>query len=308
MDIGINYIDGYDEIYQYLINKRYINTLKFPGKSCTYHALQDVIKLTEETNAKLDVHGLPEMIPAISSKSCIENVKWDNLHILRGKMNRISTHMGVDNKDKSDNETNEKRMKILKYNYTNMRTKLKLLLGEEVKVGLENIPGGFQYDPEMLTPDFISENWKEVDFGVFDISHAKLAAEELGISYLAYMEKIAYRDHVKILHVSGNRDTNNKWPGKPDKHILIHTEEIGDIIKALNIFKNLDLVISEYAYCSKYSYEKEILIEAITLYTIVTTKNEQGAKQILKYLEENLNEKGTNIEEVIKNYSRGEGK
>ena len=36
MDIGINYLDKeFDKVYGILIENKFINTLKFPGKYCT---------------------------------------------------------------------------------------------------------------------------------------------------------------------------------------------------------------------------------------------------------------------------------
>ena len=139
----------------------------------------------------------------------------------------------------------------------------------------------------------------KADFGVYDISHAKLSAKDLGISYEEYVERLGNKEKVKILHVSGNIDDTGKYEYKPDKHVLINEKEISDVIKLFEQFKNVDLVVSEYAYNTKYSYEKEIVIEVMILNEIIKTKNEQEIRNKLKFLQENLENNLSNLEEII---------
>ena len=82
---------------------------------------------------------------------------------------------------------------------------------------------------------------------------------------------------------------------------MINIEEIKDIINVIKTFKNIDLVVSEYAFNTKYSTQKEIIIESITLFTIVKTLNYEYAKNILEILENKLNDDISNLSEVIKN-------
>lgn len=296
MDLGINYItdknipeNKYDEVYKILIQNNIINTLKFPGKYCDYRTLEYFMKIIKETGAKIDLHGLPGMIPAIHSNNFIKNVEWEKVKDNLINCERISSHIGEEN-----NQTlrfNQKE--IFEKNISELRNRLKM------EVGLENIPGGFNFDSYTLKPEFITNCWKEADFGVFDISHAKLAAKELNITYENYLTKIGNKDKVKILHISGNIDIKGKFHNKPDKHLLIKEQEIKDIINLLNEFKNVDLVISEYAYNSEYSYEKEIIIETIMLKTIIETKNEKESIKKLQFLQKNLKEDISNIEEIL---------
>lgn len=113
--------------------------------------------------------------------------------------------------------------------------------------------------------------WKILDFGVFDISHAKLAANDLNISYNKYLDLLTNKDKVKILHISGNVDNTGKFKNKLDKHLMMDKTEIKDIIYTIKNFKNLDLIISEFAFNSRYSFEKELKIEMKTLKMIVET-------------------------------------
>lgn len=309
IDIGINYIteqdnpkNRYDNIYKFLIEKGYINTVKFPGKYCNYEVLDYVINMAKETNVKLDIHGLPDMFPAISSMGFIREIDWKKLkqHLFQVKnLTRISTHMGLANKDKIEYHTKGLVSENLEKNTKKLKKRMKKILKNPIEIGLENIPGGFQFDLETLTPEFISQNWEKVDFGVFDIAHAKLSAKELNMSYEEYLKEIKHKEYVKILHVSGNIDETNKYADKPDKHILIHKDEIKDIIKTLQVFNNIDLVVTEYAYNTKYSYEKELMIETITLYNIIKTMDEKFVKKALEMLEENLKEDISNIQQIL---------
>lgn len=308
IDIGINYITGlegknnYDDIYKLLIKRRYITTLKFPGKSCDYNTLENLLKLTQITNSKIDIHGIPKMLPSICSKQCVQKINWEELReklSINNQISRISTHIGLDRNDKLNNYKKEKLERNLETNKKVLKNQLKEIVGNEIELGLENIPGGFHLDIETIKPQYISENWEKADFGVFDISHAKLAAKSLNMTYEDYTKEIENKEKVKILHISGDIDELNKYPNSPDKHILIHQSEIKDIIQTLELFENIDLVVSEYAYNTKYSYEKEIIIESIIISIITQKRNEKIAKNALNYLEQNLKEDICNIEEIL---------
>ena len=311
IDIGINYLTSlegskskYDEIYEFLINKKYINTIKFPGKYCDYENLEMFIKFANKTNAKIDLHGLPGMFPCMSSRKLLEDINWD---LLKEKLYpaknifRISTHMGIENKDRVQNYAHEELEKIWEENFETLKIKLESILKNKIQVGLENIPGGFDFDVKTLMPEYVSENWEKSDFGVFDISHAKLAAKQLNMTFEEYLEQLENKDKVKIIHVSGIIDETNKYSHKPDKHLVIHKDEIKDIINVIKTFKNIDLVVSEYAFNAKYSMEKEIVIEAITLNAIVKTMGYEYTKNVLDILENELYDDISNFPEVIKN-------
>lgn len=73
------------------------------------------------------------------------------------------------------------------------------------------------------------------------------------------------------MHISGNVDNTGKFKNKLDKHLMMDKTEIKDIIYTIKNFKNLDLIISEFAFNSRYSFEKELKIEMKTLKMIVET-------------------------------------
>lgn len=299
VNIGINYLNKCDDIYDYLIKKNYINTLKFPGCVCNYKELETFNNIIERTKANVDLHGLPNLTPYISSMNCVKNMEWEKLKRFPFNINRISVHVGLEKRDEISKYTEETIKKQFLINKKILSQKLKEVYGNEIEIGLENVPGGIGYDPKTLEPEYVSWNWREADFAVFDIEHAKLASKELNITYEDFIRRLDNKEKVKILHVSGNVDINDRYPKSVDKHLMVNKMEITYIINAMKLFKNLDLVVSEYAYPSKYSYEKEILIEAITLHTIVTTKNVEKSEAILEYLENNLDDDGKNIEQLM---------
>lgn len=293
MNIGINYIrevdKDYDNLYKILIEKGYINTLKFPGKYCNYEQLEKILELVKSEDCKIDIHGLPKMVAAIHSEKALQNVEFEKLNSIlfneniKNKITRFSTHIGLENRDRLQNYSQNFIESTFKENIKKLKNNL-----NNIEVGIENVPGGFDFDIKTLTPEFISNTWQKVDFGVFDITHAKLSARVLDLSYEEYLKRIENKENVKILHISGNIDETEKYENKPDKHVLINKSEIKDIINTIKVFPNLDLIISEYAYNTKYTYEKEIVIEAITLHTIVTTMDEEKSINILENLSNNL--------------------
>lgn len=309
IDVGINYItelenqiNKYDDIYKFLIDNKFINTLKFPGKYCNYDSLEAFFNITKNENIKVDLHGLPNMIPAIHSENFIKNVSWKKIKekiFETRSINRMSTHIGLENKDRLNNYEVYRLESNIRINMENLKEQMKKNLDCNIKIGAENIPGAFEFDIKTLTPDFISDSWQKVDFGVFDIAHAKLAAKQLNISYEDYIKEIKFKEKVKILHISGNIDEIKKYSQKPDKHVLIHRSEIKDIIKTIQIFNNIDLIISEYGYNTKYTYEKELIIESIILFTILKTMDEILVKKILDFLEQNLKNDVSNIQQIM---------
>lgn len=306
IDIGINYLAGNDECYRVLKEHNIINTLKFPGRVCDYSHMEACFKLAKELNLKIDLHGLPGMTPAFScmSDNFVKNVDWEKLKEvfkINDDINRISTHIGLEHADSFDKYLEKDVNEKWKKNYCDLQKGLEYALGKKVEVGLENIPGGFKYDIKSLTPEYISENWKLADFGVYDISHAKLASNALKIDFEEYINKLTYLDKVKIYHVSGNNDKVGVYVSKPDKHVLISEEEIDDVVTCKKMFPNLDLIVSEYSFESKYSIGKELAIEATILNAIA--KNEETKKIIekLRFMEENLLDDISNLNQILSN-------
>ena len=311
MKIGANYltekvegktIGKFDGIYQMLIQKGYLNTLKYPGKYCDIASLELLLKMLERTGCEVDIHGLPGMLPATHSKVMLANIQWDQIPEKLWKVpsfQRISTHIGLDNQDRIANYSPKEFWQTFQDNQEKMKRILREKTGREIQFGGENQPGGFQIDPETYTPEFLSQIWEKMDFGVFDIAHGKNSAQEEGISYEGYLKRLTNTQRVKIFHVSGNMDRTGKYIDKPDKHVMMDESEFSEILETISVFSNLDLIVTEYAYQTKYAYEKEIIKEIVTLKKLVESKDVEYTKKIGLFLEKELKEKGENLEEVL---------
>ena len=303
INIGCNYIiennkNKYDKTYSYLIEKGLINVLKFPGKLCNYEELNYCMNLAQKLKVKIDLHGLPKMEPKTNSKYMLENIEWDKLPNDLTKFiykNRISTHIGSE-KDVTMEEAND----ILLNNIRLIKEKFWEKYSTKIEFGGENQCGGYGLARDIISPETISNIWGILDFGVFDISHAKLASKDLGITYEDYINKLANKKKVKILHISGNIDKENRYKDRLDKHFIMDESEIPDIIKTIKEFPNLDLIDTEYAFNSRYSFEKELFIELITLNKIINTFDIEEAIRIYRYVLEKLKNDISNINEIIK--------
>lgn len=299
MHIGINYLserekpyNRYDKAYEILLRKKYIDTLKFPGKYCDLQSLEFFLNFTEKNNCNKDIHGLVGMYPYIYADNMGKNIDWTSVKKV-SNIDRISTHIGIEKNEKLKQYSKNELLFKLKNNLEILRK-----INKNIEIGLENTYCEKGFDIEVSKPNFISETWEKADFGVFDIAHAKIAARQLNVEYKEYLEILKNKEKVKIIHVSGNEDKKNMYHCT-DKHLLISENEIEDILYTLDEFKNYDLIVSEYANNGLFSYEKEIIIEAVVLNTIVKTRNFEKSKEILKFLSDNLNEDISNYAECI---------
>lgn len=307
INIGCNYLldenglNSYDNIYRYLIKNNFIQVLKYPGKVCSIEALKHCINLAQEMHIKIDLHGLPFMEPRTHGYNIIKNIKWDllpdNLKNIIYK-NRMSTHIAADvGKDILSVDSNNNLLK----NIVIIKQKFKEKYNLELKIGGENQAGGYKLPLIEISPETVSKIWNKMDFGVLDISHAKLDSNDLNITFDSYLNRLRYTNKVKIIHISGENDIKKKFINSPDKHILIHESEIEDIVKVVKIFNNIDLIDTEFAYNTLYSLEKELVIEVLTLNLIIKKLDINKIQESIKYMKNNLNDNISNIEKVLKN-------
>ena len=303
IDIGCNYIidennqNTYDKAYEYLAKNRYIQVIKFPGKFCNKQELVYALNFAKKMNIKIDLHGLPGMEPRTHSKRMLNNIKWDELPLDMMQFiykNRISTHIGAEMEE--DIETSEN---IFIENYKKIKEIFNKKYDINISFGGENQSGGYNIPLKEISPQTISKIWEMMDFGVFDISHAKLGSKDLNITYEEYLKNLTSKDKVKILHISGNVDETDKYKDRIDKHVLVNKKEIKDIIKTINEFPNLDLIDTELAFNTKYSFEKELIIEVITLNMMSRKMNEDEIYKIYDILSKKLKNDISNIEEII---------
>lgn len=304
VDLGINYLHENEECYKLLKKYNIINTIKFPGKTCTFDELEKFLLFAKQNGFKLDFHGIPGMKPAFccDNRIVVQNIDWNRLEKLfsiNNSINRISTHVGIDNKEKLTDYTESRLEENWEKNYISLKEKMENVLGQKIEIGLENIPGEFCFDSATLTPKYVSNNWKRADFGVFDITHAMLSCKTLNMQYEEYLNQLENIDKVKILHIAGDINTTEEMKNQIDKHVMISQDEIANSIKTINKFKNLDLIDSEYVYNTKYSSNKETIIESFIIKTMVETRDEEKCTNVMKYLEQNLKDDISNAEELL---------
>ena len=308
--IGINYIaekkengtldNIYDNIYTSLIRHNYINLLKYPGRYCSLEELQYCINMVNKNKIYIDIHGLPGMIPATHDSTFCSNINWEQIPQNLWKLNhssRISTHIGLVNHDRLQNHTSDYLTNTFNSNISKMKEYLFNYSGFNFDIGGELQPGGFDFDVDTLSAKFIGNVWKDMDFGVFDITHAKLICNELNISLSDYLKNLDNKDKVKIIHIAGNTDITNSYSAKPDKHVLTTIEEFYELNSILKYFNNVDSIISEYAYPTRFNTKKELCIEVINLY--FTLNKIDKLEYVSKYLETQLKQDTSNLEYVL---------
>ena len=310
LNIGINYLveknnydsigNIYDNIYSSLIKKHYINLLKYPGRYCNLEELQYCIDSVEQNNIFIDIHGFPVMIPVTHNKQFCSNIKlneipqrlWNLKH-----QSRISTHIVLVNHDRLKNYSEQDLNNIFHSNIDNMKEKLFNICGTKFEIGGELQPGGFDFDKATLCSNFIGNVWKEMDFGVFDITHAKLICNDLNFSLSTYLENLKNKDKVKIIHIAGNTDITNSYSNKPDKHVLTTIEEFYELNSILKHFNNVDSIISEYAYSTRFHTKKELCIEVINLYFAIN--NISKLYYVSNFIESELEHDASNLEYIL---------
>lgn len=304
---GVNFLGVLNpNVYRLLNYYGYLSFLKYPGISCNFEELNKFIGIAKELNVVVDIHGLPGLIPRLHAKHICDNIDWErvskDLFSLRGS-NVFSTHIGADKlfmaKQKDFDAVLRKNMYAMK------NTILVKYNRSIINVGGENQPGGRIYPQIFITPEFVGHAWEILDFGVFDVSHARLAAEELGITFEEYVERLKNRDKVKIIHISGC-DLSVKNPIKRDSHIVTTIREYQILLSILPKFKHVKRIASEYAYHKRHSNlptVKDLVTETITLHTALETRDISKTEEMLTYLKKQKMHTAQEVEKVLKRIS-----
>lgn len=301
MKVGINYLSNVkEEIYGILKKEGFLDILKFPGEKCTLEELNLFIACVQKYDLEVDIHGLPGVIPAIHDKDFIKNLDWNSINPLlfscKGAK-QYSTHIGLKNGDKVSNYSQEEIETNLQNNIKNFKQEVQHRFHKKVTVGGEMKPGGFQYDPITLTPEFISKTWEKLDFGVFDIAHVELIAEDMGISYEEYRKRLSHTNKITTVHVSENKSP--LYPQNPDTHVMISEKKIRRLFVLLQEYKNIENILSEYTFQGYDTMEKEVAIDVIIIKTMIQTKNLEKTLQVYEFLKQEIKKDCSNIQEII---------
>lgn len=307
MKVGINYLSNVkEEIYGILKKEGFLDILKFPGEKCTLEELNLFLACAQKYAFEIDIHGLPGMVAAIHGKSFSTHLNWDTIckDLFKQKgAEHFSTHIGLPNGDKVANYSLEELQNTLQNNMKVFKNEVKSRFHKDITIGGEMKPGGFNYDPVTLTPEFISETWDNMDFGVFDIAHVELIAKDMGISYEEYKKRLTHTNKITIIHVSEN--TSPLYPENPDTHVMISEGKLRKLFVLLQEYNNIQSVLSEYTFPGYYTREKEIAVDSITLKTMLQTRNLEKTLEVYQYLKQQLQEDCSNLQEIMTNVKGG---
>ena len=239
---GINYISS----MSILGISGFIDTLKFPGIRCNPEELEQFLMDLPQT-AQADLHGLINFRPAWNSPNIAQNANNDlNRKLLtQTHATHFSTHIGQFEGD-GDPFVNFRK------NLEDMRTLLPAIrLGGENVFSLVNPSGKANYMTLQSThPDFINFMWERLDFGVFDIAHAKIAARDHKMQFSEYVRALNCHK-VEIIHISGGMalaNFNSSNSNDVDLHFPCELQDFIELQQLLKLFPNVKFVISELAY------------------------------------------------------------
>lgn len=219
-------------------------------------------------------HGVCGGASAIGNKNLFEemNIEKTKEMIEVSKVPYVSAHICTKNKTQTEEET----LEAIRQNVKQMRE----IFGKDVV--LENIPYRRHYDhcTYLLNPETISKIVYENNTGfLFDISHARKAADYLGMTLEEYVEKLPM-DRVVEFHLAGMYEVPDLSKEeiraqytprqieflesmirilgrRADCHGVLHEEDYNFIEKAVERYKDtLKYVTLEYG-----SYNDDTLFE-----------------------------------------------
>lgn len=239
---GINYISSMS-IYEV---SSCIDILKFPGIRCNPEELEQfLIELPQTVQA--DLHGLIDFKPAWNSPNIAQNAnnRLNQKLIRQTYAKHFSTHIGQFEGD-GDGVTNFlKNLEDMKTLFPGIR------LGGENVFSLVSPNGKANYMTlQSTTPEFINFIWEHLDFGVFDIAHAKIASRDHNMQLDEYIRSLN-RQKVEIIHISGGMrfaNFNSSNSNDVDLHLPCELQDFIELQQLLPLFPNTKAVISELAY------------------------------------------------------------
>lgn len=239
---GINYISSMPTLEV----SEYVDVLKFPGIRCNQEELEHFLTDLPKT-VHADLHGLIHFKPAWNSQNITQdaNIFLNHWLVTQTNAKHFSTHIGQFEGD-GDPFANFKK------NLADMRTLLPgIRLGGENVFSLVDPTGKANYMTlQSTTPEFINTFWEQLDFGVFDIAHAKIAAHDHHMQFEEYVHSLNC-DKVEIVHISGGThfaNLNSTNSNDADLHFPCELQDFLELRQLLKLFPNVQMVISELAY------------------------------------------------------------
>ncbi|MBO5179437.1 MAG: DUF692 family protein [Clostridia bacterium] len=233
MKLAVNYLQEVQE----LLEEGKINFIDYLKLYSINGDLSPFDWCTNHSNVLF--HGLVGHGSDVASEKFWENrdVVLQKEYYQKGKTPYISLHINTNDKElKSEEET----LKIIIENVE----KIKEVFGMEVI--LENVPARYDNRSKdfLSSPEFITKVVNELDCGfLFDIGHARAAADVLEIPFDEYVNRLPMNRLVEV-HLSGVSvaEDGKVWPlhGKMNEEDYIFLEE------AIKKYDTLQIVTLEY--------------------------------------------------------------
>lgn len=243
MKLGVNYLNEAKELFE----EGKINFIDY----------FKLFSLTEDVSAVdwcaknrfVMFHGLIGEPSAYGDIDLINktNIEKTKEMIEKSRTPYISGHITVRNKSQTKEETENAIIENVK--------KYKELFGKDVAI--ENIPYRDKYKDivYVLEPEFISKVVHESGaMFLFDISHARKAAEYLNLGFEEYVSRLPM-DKVIEFHLAGMTTLDDG--SRVDFHGKLNEEDYDFVREAIKKYKTLQYITLEYGvYCPKEEIEK----------------------------------------------------
>lgn len=257
LKIGVNYLLEVQELF----NERKIDFVDY----FKLYSLNEDLSAIDWCVSHRDVmfHGSVGKSSVFGDKDMFENTDKEKTRkiIEISRTPYISGHISSYNENQSEAETIE----AIKNNVDAYRKFFKK------EIALENIPYRPKYEhcKYLLEPEMISKIVKENNCHfLFDISHARKAAEFLNIAFEKYVEKLPM-DCVIEFHLAGM--TKKSDGTEMDYHGKMREEDYAFLEEAIKKYPTLKYVTLEYgSYIPK---EKKYLLDGIDDITLTNFEN-----------------------------------
>lgn len=188
---------------------------------------------------KVMFHGMVGNLSNLITKDFLKgrDVELQKLYYKKGNTPYISGHINIDRDGEIDEKESEE---LLKNNINSIKETF------DMKVIIENVPASRDNTKNHFCtyPDYITKVVTENDCGfLFDLSHARVASEVLGIPFNEYVERLPM-DRLVEIHLSGC--ILRKDGSLSANHSKMNEEDYIFLEDAIKKYKTLEVVTLEY--------------------------------------------------------------
>ncbi len=191
------------------------------------------------TKKNVMFHGFVGEFSNVANKDFLKgrDVELQRDYFKRGNTPYISIHI---NRDRNEDENEEECAKTISENIKAIRKEF------DMRILLENVPASDKrpYNKFLSNPEFITRvvNENNCEY-LFDIGHARAAAEVLEIPFDEYVSRLPM-DKLVEMHLAGSMRLKD---GRlTANHSMLHEEDYEFIEKAVKKYKTLEVLTLEY--------------------------------------------------------------